>query len=60
MLEVGGGSDLGQESFRADDRTQLGPQDLERDVAVVAQVLSQVNRRHTAHAELSLDAVPTG
>ena len=40
MLQVGGGLDLGEESLRADDRCQLGLEDLESDVAVVLQVLA--------------------
>jgi len=34
----------------------LGPQDLERDLAMVAEVLGEIDRRHPARAELALDA----
>ena len=39
---------------------ELGTQDLDRDVAVVPEVLSQVNGGHPARAQLALDAVAIG
>ena len=60
MLQVGGGLDLAQEPLGADDGGQLGPQHLERHLAVVLQVLGQVHRGHAARAELPLDAVAVG
>ena len=60
MLEVGGGLDLGKEALRADDGGELGPEDLDRDLAVVPEILGQVHRGHPSGAELPLNAVPVG
>ena len=57
VLEVGRGLDLGEESFRADQRRELGFEHLERDRAGVLQVLGEVDDRHAALAELPLDGV---
>jgi len=60
VLEIGGGADLGQEAFGAHHGRQLGLEDLEGHLPVVAQVLRQVHRGHAALAELALDAVAAG
>ena len=60
MLQVGGRLDLGQEALGADHGGELGPQHLERDLAVVPQVVGEVDRRHAAGAELALEAVAVG
>ena len=60
MLEVGGGLDLGQEPLGADHGGELGAQHLERDLAVVPEVLGEVDGGHAARAELALDAVAVG
>ena len=60
VLEVGGELDLGQEPLGADHGGELGTQHLERDLAVVPQVLGEVHRRHAAGADLALDAVAVG
>ena len=60
MLEVGGGPDLRQEPFGAEDRGQLGLQHLDRDLAVVLDVVGEVDGRHAALAELTLDLVFVG
>jgi hypothetical protein len=57
MLQVCRSADLGQEQCRADHPSELAAQHLERDAAAVPQVLGQVHRRHTALAELALEAV---
>jgi hypothetical protein len=57
VLEAGGGLHLRQESLRSDDRGELGPEHLERDLAPVPQILGEVHRGRTALAELLLDAV---
>ena len=57
MLEIGGELDLGEEPLGADHGGQLGAQQLERDLAVVLQVLGQVHRRHPAGADLALDPI---
>jgi hypothetical protein len=60
MLEVGDGLDLAQEALGADDGGEVGTQDLDGDLAVVAEVLGEVDGRHAALAELALDAVAVG
>ena len=49
--------DLGEESLGADDRGQFRPQHLDRDAAVVPDVLGQVDGGHAALPELALEAV---
>jgi len=57
MLETRGGLDLYDEAVGAEDGGELGLQHLERDPAVVLEVLGEVNGGHAAGAELALDAV---
>ena len=57
MLEVGCRLDLGQESLGPDHRGQLGLEDLQRDLSLVFEVVGQVDRRHAALTELTLDGV---
>ena len=57
MAEVGGGLDLAEEALGAERRRQLGPQHLDGDLAVVLEVLGEIDRGHAALAELALDAV---
>ena len=49
-----------EEALGAQDGGQLRPQHLERDLAVVAEVVGQVDRRHPALPELALEAVAVG
>ena len=60
MLQVGGGLDLAEEPLGADHGGELGPQHLDRDLAVVLEVLGEVDGGHAALAELALDAVAVG
>ena len=57
MLELGDDVDLAEEPLGAQRRGELGPQDLERDLAVVLEVVGEVDGGHAALAELALDAV---
>ncbi len=50
MLEAGGGADLAQEALGAEGGAQLGVEDLERDGAVVLEVVGEVDARHAAAA----------
>jgi len=59
VLEVRGRPDLRKEALRADHRGELGLQNLQSDLAVVPQVVRQVNGRHAAGPERALDAVST-
>ena len=60
VLEIGGDLDLAQEPLGADDRRQFRPEHLDGDVAVVLEVLRQVDGGHAARAELALEAVAVG
>ena len=60
MLQVGRGPDLAEEPLGADHGGELGPQDLDGDLAVVPQVLGEVNGGHAALAELALDPIAVG
>ncbi len=60
VLEVGRRLDLGEEPLGPDYRGEFGTQDLDRHVALVAQIAGQVDRRHPARAELALDPVAVG
>jgi len=57
VLQVRRRLDLGQEALGTDDGGELGLEHLQRDAAVVLLVARQVDRRHAALAELTLDAV---
>ena len=59
-VELGGGLDLAQEPVGAEGGRQLGPQDLERDLAVVLEVAGEVDGGHPALPELALDGVAVG
>ena len=60
VLQVGDGLDLAEEPLGADHRRELRPQHLDRDLAVVLQVLGEIHRRHAALPQLPLDAVAVG
>jgi hypothetical protein len=60
VLQPGGGLDLGQEPLRAQRRRQLGVEHLDGHLAVVPEIVRQVDRGHAAGAELALDAVAVG
>src|SRR5947209_8379309 len=54
MLEIGGDANLAQKTFDAQDGAELGIEHFERDMAFVANVSREVDRRHsslTDHAE---------
>ena len=57
MPQIGGDLDLGQKAIGAEHRAELRLEHLDRDVAVVLQVVREVDGRHAAGAELPLDAV---
>jgi hypothetical protein len=60
MLERRRGLDLLDEPLGAEDRRQLGPQHLDRDLPVVLQVLGQIHRRHPTLAEVTFEAIAVG
>ena len=57
MLEVGGDLHFAEETLGAEGGGQVGPEDLDCDLAVVFEVLGQVDRGHPARAEFPLDPV---
>ena len=59
VLELCGEADLSEEPLGAEDSRKLGAQHLERDRAVVLHVPGQIDRRHPAAPELTLDRVTT-
>ena len=60
MLEICSDLDLGEKSFSAEYRAELGVQDFECDVAIVADVAGEINRSHSARTDFALDAIPVG
>ncbi len=60
MLQVRCDLNLAQESFSTQHRTELGLQDFYCDIAIVLDVVSQIDRGHATDAQLSLDVIPTG
>src|ERR1019366_8213888 len=60
VLQGRGGLDLHYKALGAKHRRQLRLQHLERDVAIVLQVVREVHRRHPAGAEFALDGVAAG
>jgi len=57
MLQPGGEFDLSQEAFGPERGRELGVEDLERDRAVVLQVLGEEDRGHPPAPELALEGV---
>ena len=57
VLEPGGELDLAQEALGAERIGELGVEHLERDRAVVPEVLREPDRGHAAAAELALERV---
>ena len=60
MLQRRGRPDLLHEPLGAEHGGELRLQHLDRDLAIVLQVLGEIDRRHAALAELALDAVAIG
>ena len=54
------GLDLGQEAFSAQRRGKLLVDDLDRDFAIVFQVMREIDGGHPARAEFPLDAIAVG
>ena len=52
--------DLAQEALAADGVRQLGLEQLDRDLAAMAQVVGEVDGRHSAAADHALDLVAAG
>jgi hypothetical protein len=50
-------SDLGEKPLGTHHRGEFGLQNLQRDLALVLEVIGKVDRRHAALAELTLNGV---
>ncbi len=57
VLQVGDGLDLAQKPFGADDGGEVGAEHLDGDLAVVLEVVREVDGGHAAGAELALDPI---
>ena len=57
MHQPGGDPDLTQKALGAERASELRVQHLERDRAVVLEVVREVDRGHPAAAELALEAI---
>ena len=55
-----GGLDLGEKAIGADDGGELGAQHLHRDLAIVLQIVREIDGGHSAGAELVLETVAIG
>ena len=57
MLKIGRDLDLAEEALGTQDGGQFGLQDLHRHLAVVLQVLGQIDRSHPPATDLPLDLI---
>ena len=57
MLEDRRDLDLGEKALEPEDRAEVGIQELESDVPVVPEIAGEIDRRHSAGANLALDVV---
>src|SRR2546427_1078755 len=60
MGEPSGDLDLAQEALGPDGGSKLRAQDLERNGPVMANVVGEIDRRHSPAAEFALDRVTPG
>ena len=60
VAETGRDLDLAQKALWTECRGKLGLKHLDRDAAMVLPVLSEVDRRHPAVADLALEGVAVG
>ncbi len=60
VVQAGGELDLAEEPVGTDGGREVGAEDLQGDLAVVAEVLGQEHDGHPALAELALESVAAG
>lgn len=60
MIEARRDLDLAEKAFGADGRGELGAQNLDRDLALVAYVLGEINGGHAAAADPLRDRILIG
>ena len=60
MMQIGGGRDLAQEALGPEGVGQRGAEHLHGYLALVLEVVREIDRGHPARPELTLDAVAVG
>ena len=60
MLKVGHGLDFDQEPLGADHSGELGAQHFDCDLAVVTEVMGEIDRGHPARCYLFIEAIAVG
>jgi hypothetical protein len=60
MLESGSYADFVQEAVRAERSREFRAKNLERDWSAMTKVVCEIDRRHAAPAEFTLDSVAVG
>jgi hypothetical protein len=60
VVQSGGDANLAEKALGAEGRTQFGIENLDRDLAFVAEILRGVDGCHTAGAEHATDHVTVG
>ena len=58
MIELRDDADFAREAVTPQRGGQLGPEDLERYLATVLEVLGQIDGRHAAGTDLPLEGIP--
>ena len=57
MLQARRGADLAQEALTADRGAEIGVEHLDRDIAIVLEVVGEIHGRHAALPKFALEAV---
>ena len=60
MVQVGGGRDLAQKALGPEGVDQLGTEHLDGDLAIMLEVMREIDRRHAACTQLAVEAVAIG
>ncbi|HEY3934377.1 MAG TPA: hypothetical protein VGL65_07125 [Gemmatimonadales bacterium] len=60
MVESRGDLHFGKKALGAERRGEIRAQDLDRDIAVMLEVVREIDRRHAASPKLAFDGVAVG
>ncbi len=60
MVEVGGDLDLAEKPLGSQCCSEFGAENFDRHLAVVFEIVGEVDRRHAASTDLFLDGVAVG
>lgn len=60
MLERRGGLDFDHEAVGAEHRGKFRLEELQRDLAIVLEIVAEIDGRHAALAEVALDPISAG